>query len=381
MSNYFEIEAISNSLLKKVETYYRYGIDKARWTEKLNIPNSDAIETGTLVDELISEELQGNEIVCLDDLLVGFTPKELEFIEKAKTMSPFDAYVNTYDNKETRLAQEHNYLIENYTEKLLTKEHTNSFSVILTKADELFNRARPYYDALELAGAKRIVNKEVYETVNNCYQALLASVEYNNIFGSNNIGLFDNISLYKQLEIYWQYKVTKLDKIYTFNCKSKIDLLKIDYDNKIVYIGDLKTHSQNLERTIKNNKYVRQLSFYAESVKYWLEEQGHTDFTFKYYIVGCHTQYYEVKVIEIEEYAIERAKSGGFIKLDFFTHYENNRYNPYMYPNQVEFMKYSGIWNIDPYDEFIVLGWVNLLMLYTGYCNNEKHIEYETRIN
>lgn len=358
--SYFEVEAISNSLLNRVAVFLKYNIPSERWREDINIAPSEAMEIGTLVDELLSGELVQSQIFCCDELLNGFTPKEKEFIEKGKTMSPFDAYVSTYDNKETRLAQTNDLSIPEY----------NKF---MDKINELFLRARPYYNALESNSGKRQVSNEIYNTVMNCYKALTSNLQYNELFGEVDMSeIGGNIQNYKQLEIYWQYPMND----YTANCKSKIDLLKVNYTDKIVRIGDLKTHSQRLDRTIKSKNYIRQLSFYSHSVEYWLRQQGYNplDFKFEYYIVGVDTSYYGITIIPISSSAILDAKNGGYYKPDWMTQYNFHKdFQPYLSDNQIKSMIYNEFWNLNYETEFRIYGWKELIEYYYEICYNPKH--------
>ncbi len=359
--SYFEVEAISNSLLNRVAVFLKYNIPSERWREDINIAPSEAMEIGTLVDELLSGELVQSQIFCCDEHLAGFTPKEKEVILKGITMSIYDAYVDTYNNAETR------------------SNKAVDYNNITKKADELFLRARPYYDALENNSGKRQVSNEVYNTVMSCYNALTSNLQYNELFGEVDMSeIGGNIQNYKQLEIYWQYPMND----YTANCKSKIDLLKVNYTDKIVRIGDLKTHSQRLDKTIKNKNYIRQLSFYSHSVEYWLREQGYNplDFKFEYYIVGVDTSYYSVTIIPISSSAILDAKNGGYYKPEWMTQYNFHKdFQPYLSDNQIKSMIYNEFWNLNYETEFRIYGWKELIEYYQQICYNTNHFIYHPK--
>lgn len=369
--NYFERTGFSNSLSKRVEAFVKYDIPRERWSENIKVPDSDAITIGTNIDELLSDEIKSENIICLDEYLKGFNNTELAIIEKGKTMNPYDAYVSEYNNEQIRLSQ--SYLSKyNKGEYPLAKE-TNAHSALILKIDELFNKAEPYYTAFNNSEGKRIVSQEVYTKVMKCYDALRTNVEYNTLFESS--GIFDTTQVFKQFEHYWTIPVTIEGHTRNLKCKAKIDLLKIDYDNKIVYIGDLKSHSQPLEKTIKNKKYIRQLSYYSEAVRDFLNDDS---FIFRYFIVGVHTEYYAVKILEIHKWAILHSKVGGYYKPEFFTQYEESKYNPYMDGVQIEIMARDYIWeNVDTaYSEFWIYGWEQLIYKFVEiYNNNGDYLE------
>jgi len=95
-------------------------------------------------------------------------------------------------------------------------------------------------------------------------------------------------------------------------CKSLLDGLTLDFENKKVIIYDLKTTAKlwHFEDSIDMYDYCRQLCYYAKAVEWYLKEElGETpdEWTFEYYIIGIDTTgSNEIRVFNIDESAVFR---------------------------------------------------------------------------
>ncbi len=86
------------------------------------------------------------------------------------------------------------------------------------------------------------------------------------------------VEFFSKFPIEWKY-TCKSGKI--IDCKSEIDILKIDHSNKNIYLGDLKTtyDNENFEFSYLKNGYHIQGAFYYLAVDYWKKEEGMADYT------------------------------------------------------------------------------------------------------
>ena len=93
-------------------------------------------------------------------------------------------------------------------------------------------------------------------------------------------------------------------------CKSLLDGLTLDFENKKVIIYDLKTTQKlwHFEDSIDQYDYLRQLCYYKQAVVWYLEnEYGEDPLTwdFEFYIIGIDTTgSYEIRTFYIDEYAV-----------------------------------------------------------------------------
>lgn len=93
-------------------------------------------------------------------------------------------------------------------------------------------------------------------------------------------------------------------------CKSLLDGLTLDFENKKAIIYDLKTTQKlwHFEDSMEQYDYCRQLMYYTMAVRWYLKNEcgeDHKEWEFKYYIIGIDTTgSYEIRVFEIDEAAV-----------------------------------------------------------------------------
>ena len=94
-------------------------------------------------------------------------------------------------------------------------------------------------------------------------------------------------------------------------CKSLLDGLTLDFENKKAIIYDLKTTQKlwHFEDSIDQYDYCRQLAYYSMAVDWYLEKECEEDplnWTYEYYIIGIDTTgSYEIRVFKIEPHKIQ----------------------------------------------------------------------------
>ena len=111
-----------------------------------------------------------------------------------------------------------------------------------------------------------------------------------------------------EFHINWIYYVEMAAGI---DCKSLLDGLSLDYENKKAIIYDLKTTAKlwHFEDSIDTYDYLRQLAYYTMAVKWYLKDEKKEDpekWEFDYYIIGIDTTgTSEVRVFKIEPHMVQ----------------------------------------------------------------------------
>ncbi len=86
----------------------------------------------------------------------------------------------------------------------------------------------------------------------------------------------DELEYFPKFPIEWKYEVGNT----IFDCKSELDILKIDHSNKIIQIKDLKTtyDNESFEYTYLKHRYDLQAAFYWFAVMDWRTRNGFDDY-------------------------------------------------------------------------------------------------------
>lgn len=93
-------------------------------------------------------------------------------------------------------------------------------------------------------------------------------------------------------------------------CKSLLDGLTLDFENKKAIIYDLKTTQKlwHFEDSINQYDYLRQLSYYYSAVCWYMRDElgeDYFDWTFEFYIIGIDTTgSNEIRVFKISQEAV-----------------------------------------------------------------------------
>lgn len=112
----------------------------------------------------------------------------------------------------------------------------------------------------------------------------------------------DNKNVFHEFHINWEYISSKYNDIeFTCPCKSLLDSVSFDYDNKKVILIDLKTtsHLHNFADAVNMYDYTRQLYFYTKALKWYitneLHENGET-WKFEWYIIAIDSLTSDIRV-------------------------------------------------------------------------------------
>ena len=110
-----------------------------------------------------------------------------------------------------------------------------------------------------------------------------------------------------EFHINWTYYVKMAGGV---ECKSLLDGLTLDFENKKAIIYDLKTTQKlwHFEDSIDQYDYLRQLCFYKQAVVWYLKYEYGEDpntWLFDFYIIGIDTTgNYEIRVFKIDSFMV-----------------------------------------------------------------------------
>lgn len=113
----------------------------------------------------------------------------------------------------------------------------------------------------------------------------------------------DNKNVFHEFHINWEYISYKdyRDIEFTCPCKSLLDSVSFDYDNKKVILMDLKTtsHLHNFADAVNTYDYTRQLYFYTKALKWYITNELHEDgntWRFEWYIIAIDSFTSDIRV-------------------------------------------------------------------------------------
>lgn len=112
----------------------------------------------------------------------------------------------------------------------------------------------------------------------------------------------DNKNVFHEFHINWEYIFSKYNDVeFTCPCKSLLDSVSFDYDNKKVILMDLKTtsHLHNFADAVNTYDYTRQLYFYTKALKWYITNELHEDgntWRFEWYIIAIDSFTSDIRV-------------------------------------------------------------------------------------
>jgi len=133
---------------------------------------------------------------------------------------------------------------------------------------------------------------------------------------------------YHEFHINWTYYVKMAAGV---ECKSLLDGLTLDFENKKAVIYDLKTTAKlwHFEESIDMYDYLRQLCYYYQAVVWYLKYELKEDtnkWTFEFYIIGIDTTgTNEIRVFKIDQFKVYSRKDTILNAMqDIMWHQERN---------------------------------------------------------
>lgn len=112
----------------------------------------------------------------------------------------------------------------------------------------------------------------------------------------------DNKNVFHEFHINWEYISSNYNDIeFTCPCKSILDSVTFDYDNKKVILMDLKTtsHLHNFADAVNMYDYTRQLYFYTKALKWYITNELHENgdtWRFEWYIIAIDSLTSDIRV-------------------------------------------------------------------------------------
>ncbi len=195
-----------------------------------------------------------------------------------------------------------------------------------------------FYEFLKAADGKIALNDKDKRIIQGCITSLRAHVVANKLLFQDNV---ENVESFNEKEIYFKQE--------DVDCKSKLDRMIVDHDNKTVTIVDLKTTSSQvygectpLPKKLRTGvlirdwhvtgfmyscvqyAYYRQLAFYINAA-----QAEYPDYKIESFIIAADTKgSYDVAVYKLPEEWLEEGNNEIKCLLSEYKHYkESNNFN------------------------------------------------------
>lgn len=130
-------------------------------------------------------------------------------------------------------------------------------------ADKLYRKLKDYIDYLEKSEEyKEVLSKADWDKINELKEEVYNHKKAPEVLALNKTDIDTAIKAYSELDIYWtypeEYEGAKI------HCKSMLDRVVVDEENKEIRLVDIKTTSNigEFNESFGKFKYYRQLSFY-----------------------------------------------------------------------------------------------------------------------
>lgn len=247
---YRQDPALSYSTLAK---YEREGFEHLNTLfDKVESPS---LLLGSCVDTLLTDgEKAFNEQFFISDI-VSVEPKVEPIVKEL-----FKLYNNSYTDL--------NYVDDNLMLPVITAYSYQPNWRSDTRCRVLRQKGAAYYRNLFMAKGKKVVTQNIYDKAFTCVQALKNSSLTGNCFKEDDP--FEDIKRYYQLKF-----KTDLDGI-TYRCM--MDLIIVDYENKIVHPYDLKTSSHmeyDFPKSLLQWRYDIQGRLYSKVLRKLMDEDDY----------------------------------------------------------------------------------------------------------
>lgn len=173
---------------------------------------------------------------------------------------------------------------------------------ITEESSKLYKSLRHYMEYLKKSKEyKEVLTKSKWKLIQDLKEEAYSHKKARELLLIENP--LTNIEEYNEIPIFWEYKTEENKSV---PCKSMLDRLVIDHDNKVIKLIDLKTTSNlgTFHKSVEKYKYYRQLAFYWKAVEY--EFNDLKDYKHETYIVSLRTKELpECKVFEIPKSKLE----------------------------------------------------------------------------
>lgn len=163
------------------------------------------------------------------------------------------------------------------------------------KPQTRIDKLRPhitYYNFLRDSRGKIIIKQDDAEKVYGMHEEIKDKLNYYNLIEGKNHLVFRELPIYYNIEV--DVKAYGSDDYipFTIPCKSKLDILHIDLERKIVELPDLKSFNKfisNYPKEFYYRRHYRQLAMYGIAAKDYMRRElglNPDEFTFQYSIIA-----------------------------------------------------------------------------------------------
>ncbi len=310
MKDYYDVKAVSNSSLSWLKNgspkYFKMKFDGL-----IEEPTKSYFEKGQQIHMYILEPEEFD--------------KEYTFLSYSK---PKSAQQKEFCDSFARLrkGKRDEKLVVAYKKAYTTKESDDK---VLEKAKILEKQYTEYIKFIKISPMTKVLPSSMLTQLNESKVNLRAHTKARGLlFNDEHIVFGDSDKLFIQNEfsIYWTYPNG-------LKCKSMLDRLVIDYENKKVQLVDLKTsaHLYSFKEKVDEYAYYRQLAFYWMAVYWYFKEVlkiSLEDWTKESYIVVVGTSVpYEVKVFELTDTKLDQGAVEIMSLMDTLKwHFDNDQW-------------------------------------------------------
>jgi hypothetical protein len=182
-----------------------------------------------------------------------------------------------------------------------------------------------YFEFLKLKGSKDLIDSETLQRCNEAVDVLKNNSKITELLGTYRSEM-ENSKIYNELELSLDSSVL----LRPFGLKGVVDNIKVDYDNKIVYINDLKTTGKTIsdfKETIEYYNYNLQAAIYHMLVKEKLKDIINADWkiVFNFVVIDKYMQVYAFEVSKVTMMFWLDVLNKKLDEAEW--HYKNNKYN------------------------------------------------------
>jgi len=311
MKDYYDVKAVSNSSLSWLQNgspkYF-----KMKFDGQIEEPTKAYFEKGQQIHMYILEPKAFEE--------------EYTFLSYSK---PKSAQQKEFCDTFARLkkGKKDEKLVQAYKKAYSTKESDDK---VLEKAKILEKQYTEYIKFIKISPMTKVLPSSMLGQLNESKMNLRAHTKARELLFNDEHTVFgnsDKLFIQNEFSIYWTYPNG-------LKCKSMLDRLVIDYENKKVQLVDLKTsaHLYSFREKVDEYAYYRQLAFYWMAVYWYFKEIlkiSLDDWKKESYIVVVGTSIpYEVKVFELTETKLNQGATEIMSLMDTLKwHFDNDQWD------------------------------------------------------
>lgn len=195
------------------------------------------------------------------------------------------------------------------------------------KAISLYKALKPYIRYLIESENKLVLTPKIYKKIKDIGK-MLEGHEIASKLLTDPFIIDDGIDRYNELQILWEYKGIK--------CKSMLDRILVDKENKVITIVDLKSTANliEFENSFKKYKYDRQLVYYGTAVfeqsekLFNLTKEEIEIYKVELIIIAIDKTYANIRVFKLSQETVNKAFSEMSSLLNkALWHIDNNKWD------------------------------------------------------